>query len=112
MSIRCVVTLFALSLALLSLPAPTAAQEAAEPKPRQEARTSALINLNTATADELESLPGVGAQMAARILEYRQKHGAFKKVEDLMNVKGIGEKGFLKLKPLITVAGRGERPSN
>jgi len=112
MSIRCVVTLFALSLALLSLPAATVAQEAAEPKPRQEARTSALINLNTATADELESLPGVGAQMAARILEYRQKHGAFKKVEDLMNVKGIGEKGFLKLKPLVTVAGRGERPSN
>ena len=51
--------------------------------------------------------------MAARILEYRQKSGGFKKVEELMNVKGIGEKSFLKLKPLITVtAGRGERASH
>src|SRR5262245_49955782 len=41
---------------------------------------------------------------AERILEYREKSGGFKKVEDLMNVKGIGEKSFLKLKPLITVS--------
>ena len=42
--------------------------------------------------------------MATRILEYRQKSGGFKKIEELMNVKGIGEKSFLKLKPLVTVA--------
>ena len=65
---------------------------------------AALINLNTATAVELEKLPGVGPAMAARILEYRQKNGAFKKSEELMNVKGIGEKTYLKLKPLVTVA--------
>jgi len=41
---------------------------------------------------------------AERILEYRQKNGSFKKVEDLMNVRGVGEKSFLKLKPLITVS--------
>ena len=40
---------------------------------------------------------------AQRILDYRQKNGSFKKIEELMNVKGIGEKSFLKLKPLITV---------
>lgn len=62
------------------------------------------INLNSATAAELEKLPGVGPATAARIVEYRQKNGAFKKVEDLMNVRGIGEKTFLTLKPLITVA--------
>src|SRR5262245_4935313 len=72
-------------------------QAAAAPQPQP------LINLNTANAAELEKLPGVGPAMAARILEYRQKNGSFKKIEELMNVKGIGEKTFLKLKPLITV---------
>ncbi len=66
----------------------------------------AILNLNTATAEQLDSLPGVGAKMAARIIEYRQKNGPFKKIEDLMNVRGIGEKNFLKLKPLITVGGK------
>ena len=65
---------------------------------------SAPINLNTATAAQLETLPGIGKSTAERILEYRQKNGSFKKVEDLMNVRGVGEKSFLKLKPLVTVA--------
>jgi len=65
---------------------------------------SSLINLNSASAAELEKLPGVGPAMATRILEYRQKSGGFKKIEELMNVKGIGEKSFLKMKPLVTVA--------
>jgi len=64
----------------------------------------ALVNINTATADELTTLPGVGPATAARIIEYREKNGGFKKVEDLMNVRGIGEKTFLRLKPLVTVS--------
>ena len=64
-----------------------------------------FVNLNTATLVELEALPGVGAKTAARIMDYRQKKGPFKKIEELMNVQGIGEKSFLKLKPRITVAG-------
>jgi competence protein ComEA len=63
----------------------------------------AVVNINTATSTELQTLPGVGAATATRILEYRQKNGGFKKIEDIMNVRGIGEKSFLKLKPLITI---------
>jgi comEA protein len=66
---------------------------------------AAPINLNSATSAQLEALPGIGVRTAERIIEYRQKNGGFKKIEDLMNVQGIGEKSFLKLKPLITVAG-------
>jgi len=62
------------------------------------------VNVNTASAADFEALPGIGPKMAARIIEYRQKNGPFKKVEELMNVKGIGEKSFLKLKTLVTVA--------
>ena len=65
--------------------------------------STAVVNLNTASATDLEGLPGIGAKTAARIVEYRQKNGPFKKVEELMNVRGVGEKSFLKLKPQITV---------
>jgi competence protein ComEA len=86
---------------------PTAAAKTDPPasaaKADKPGRAGALVNLNTATQAQLETLPGVGAKAAERILEYRQKNGQFKKVEDLMNVKGIGEKSFLKLKPLLTV---------
>ena len=61
------------------------------------------VNLNTATIAQLEELPGVGPATAQRILEYRQQNGGFKKIEELMNVRGIGEASFLKLKALITV---------
>ena len=78
--------------------------QSAQPRPDSKpAKPAAIVNLNTATSAELETLPGVGAKMAARIIEYRQKKGPFKKVEELMNVQGIGEKNFLKLKPQITV---------
>jgi competence protein ComEA len=67
------------------------------------ATPAAAVNLNTATAQQLESLPGIGPATAQRILEYRQKSGGFKKVEELMNIRGVGEKSFLKLKPLVTI---------
>ena len=65
--------------------------------------TPAVVNINTATAEQLDSLPGIGPKVAARIIEYRQKNGPFKKIEDLMNVRGIGEKNFLKIKDRLTV---------
>ncbi|MFQ6674075.1 MAG: ComEA family DNA-binding protein, partial [Fidelibacterota bacterium] len=61
------------------------------------------INLNTATEAELMSLPGIGPAMAKRILAYRQNYGDFGSVEDLANVKGIGEKTIGKLRDLVTL---------
>lgn len=57
------------------------------------------VNPNTATATELMQLPGIGAKTAERILAYRKQNGPFQRLEDLMNVKGIGEKSFAKLRP-------------
>lgn len=65
---------------------------------------SGKVNINTASAAEMaQYLSGVGPSIAQRIVDYRKQHGAFKRIEDLQNVKGIGPKIFEKLKPLITV---------
>jgi competence protein ComEA len=61
------------------------------------------ININTATAEQLTDLQGIGASHAAGIIAYRQKNGPFQKPEDLMNVPRIGQKTFAKNKALITV---------
>jgi competence protein ComEA len=63
------------------------------------------ININQASAKELANLPRIGAKVAERIVEYRQAHGSFAKVEDLMEVKGVGEKLFTTLKPYLTLSG-------
>ena len=61
------------------------------------------VNLNTATAEQLESLPGIGPAAAKNILEYRKKAGKFNRIEEIINIKGIGEKKFLKIKDRLTV---------
>lgn len=65
------------------------------------------LDLNQATAEELERLPGLGPELARRIVEYRQQHGAFKRLEDLAEVKGVGPKKFTHLKTHLTVDRQG-----
>jgi len=64
---------------------------------------NSLINLNTATQAELETLPGVGAATATKIIDYRTKNGKFKTIEDIMNVSGIGEAKFNNIKDYICI---------
>lgn len=63
----------------------------------------APVNLNTATAQELDSLPGIGPVIAQRIIDYRVAHGSFRTVEELLNVKGIGEATLEQLRDLVSV---------
>ncbi|HSR53036.1 MAG TPA: helix-hairpin-helix domain-containing protein [Acidobacteriota bacterium] len=64
----------------------------------------AKVDLNTAGSVELQRLPGIGPALAKRIIQHREENGPFKRVEDLMNVPGIGEKKFESLKDKIVVA--------
>lgn len=86
-------TSFALALAL-ALPLSAAPDRAARAPQRP-------VNLNTATVTELMQLPRVGQKTAERIIAFRKQHGGFQRPEELMNVKGIGEKSYAKLKPFL-----------
>ena len=66
------------------------------------------VNLNTATLEELDTLPGIGESFARRIMEYREANGPFETIEQIMEVSGIGEVKFAELKDRITVDGEGE----
>ena len=100
----------ALSALLMTTPAVSAQAPAVPQAPAAApAASKATINLNAATLDQLETLPGIGRKTAERILEQRQKSGGFKKIEELMNVKGIGEKSFLKIKPMVFVAPKSDK---
>ncbi|KAF7598093.1 MAG: competence protein ComE [Candidatus Dactylopiibacterium carminicum] len=61
----------------------------------------AAVNINTATQEQLEALPDIGPAKARAILDYRKANGAFKRIDDLKNVKGIGDKTLDKLRPCI-----------
>ena len=69
------------------------------------ADASGVINVNSASAEQIAFLPRVGIKLAERVVEYRKSNGPFKKIEDLMEVKGVGEKLFVALKPHLTVSG-------
>lgn len=69
----------------------------------QEQKSSGLININSASQHLLETLPGIGPATAENILEYREKEGPFKKIEDIKEVWGIGDKKFQEIKGLISV---------
>ncbi|MFP4033326.1 MAG: ComEA family DNA-binding protein [Desulfococcaceae bacterium] len=72
---------------------------------------SGKVDINAATADELSTLDGIGPAKANSIVDYRNRHGAFKRPEDLMSVSGIGPKTFEANKDRITIGGESARPS-
>jgi competence protein ComEA len=88
---------------VLSVVAVLASSAYAEEKPAaaKASNDRNLISINNAGVDELVKLPRVGPKIAQRIVDYRQKNGKFKKLEDLMNVSGIGEKIFKSLEDMI-----------
>lgn len=79
-------------------PSPVILRIASPPRPAEAYR----LDLNTATAGELESLPSIGPVLAGNILRYREEHGPFQSPEDLLAVEGIGEKTLETLTPYIT----------
>lgn len=80
-----------------------ALMEAPDSKARPAASTLQQLDLNAAAEADLVRLPGIGPVMAKRIVEYRQTHGPFKRLDDLRQVKGIGAKTYAKLAPLLVV---------
>lgn len=89
--------------ALLLATALAAVPAVAETIPTAEGGSK--VNINQATPAQLAMLPRVGAKAADRIVEYRKAHGPFSQPEQLMEVKGFGEKRFTELKPYVTVSG-------
>jgi len=100
---RILMTATLLALAMLAVtPSPTQAAAGVTATPAAAER----ININTAGVDELVALPGIGRAYAERIVEYRGKNGPFKKPEDLLNVRGIGEKTFERIRDKVTVGSK------
>jgi competence protein ComEA len=78
----------------------------AVPAGAAEASKRGVVNINSAEAAQLALLPRVGPSVAGRIVEFRKKNGPFKSAEDLMLVRGIGERTFALLKPYVTTSGQ------
>ncbi len=91
---------------------PTVGEASATPPPANTGKSASVsasktplgtININTATLDDLDSLPGIGPAIAQRIIDYRNQNGAFKKIEDLKQIRGIGDALFDQIKGMVTV---------
>lgn len=103
-AIVAVPVLLAAMWTVAALPWADAAEPAARAKPSASSR--APVDLNEANAEQLTAVPGIGETLAARIVAFREEHGPFRRVEDLLKVRGIGEKSFQKLRPHVTVKKR------
>jgi competence protein ComEA len=104
-------------LSVLNLAAPlTDGQQVLVPRPAADGPPGAvptpgitpgsspgLVNVNTATAEQLETLPGIGEVLAATIIQYREEHGPFTSVDQLLDVSGIGEVTLEEIRELVTV---------
>ena len=80
----------------------SASAGATRPAPKREPAAGS-IDLNSATKEELIRLPGIGGEYADRIIAYRSEHGAFSRVDDLLNISGIGRKRLDRLRPFVVV---------
>ena len=89
--------LAALGVALIGLPS---LAEDARP------RLTGVVNVNTATADELQILPGIGESRAQALIAMRKQRGGFKSVDELLEIKGIGESSLGRLRPFVVVSGK------
>ncbi len=94
----------AVAVALVFIANPLLAQRATKPPVTATVVSTEVVNLNSATAAQIASLPGIGPKTADLVVQYRQKNGPFKKIEEIMNVRGVGEKSFLKIKDRLSVA--------
>ena len=94
----------AFAVVLVFVGSPLLAQRATKPPVAATVVSTEVVNLNSATAAQIASLPGIGPKTAELVVQYRQKNGPFKKIEEIMNVRGVGEKSFLKIKDRLTVA--------
>lgn len=96
------------ALALCAALAAPALAAQAEGKAQAPAGSPARqVDLNKASAEELATVPGIGPSLAQRIIEFREKEGPYRRIEDLMKVKGIGEKSFQKLRQHVKVETQG-----
>jgi competence protein ComEA len=93
--IRALLSALALGLLLATTSAPTLAAP----------KLSGVVNVNTASAEQLSLLPGIGEARAREIVAARAKQGGFKRVEDLLAIKGIGEASLAKLRPYVALQG-------
>ncbi len=91
--------LLATTVAAAATAAPPATERPAESRQAQ----AAPVDVNTATEAELVTVPGIGKALAQRIVEFREKNGPFAKIDDLIKVRGIGEKSLQRLRPYLTV---------
>ncbi|MEE9608395.1 MAG: ComEA family DNA-binding protein [Myxococcota bacterium] len=89
-------------LVTLAALAAAAGVEAADESPR----LSGVVNVNTATVEELQLLPGIGQARASALISERKQRGGFKTVEELIEVKGIGETGLQRLRPYVSLTGK------
>jgi competence protein ComEA len=97
-----------ITLACVKLPrryalAPVGSHQNSRLATDQEALDAPLVNINTASAGELEKLPGIGRGLAARIIAHREQYGRFRRAEHILMVRGIGDRRFRKMSPFITV---------
>jgi competence protein ComEA len=95
----------ALALVLALVAAATAGPAAtAGAAPRPIAEGGGKVDLNRASAEELRAVPGIGPALSERIVKFREENGPFRRVDDLLKVRGIGEKSLEKMRPYLTVS--------